>query len=578
MRRLDSPPLVFPLLIFWAVFLSLAAASPAITPQKASSPPADRHTPYDFVGQKGMVVAAHPLAAEAGLDILKQGGNAVDAAVATAFALNVVEPFASGLGGGGFMVIYLAGEKRVRVLNFREKAPAAITSRTFMKGEEPDDSLRGDHGLAVGVPGALAGWEEAVRKFGTLSLAKLAEKAILYAEEGFVISPTFSKINKDEYEKILKNSGENSIYLNQGFPYEPGDTLKNPQLARMLRQIAAEGTDVFYKGAVAEKIAAAVRAKGGVMTTGDLADFRVLEQDPVRGEYKGLSIFTIQPPGSGGIHIIQLLNVCSGWDLKKWGHNTPAYIHHISEALRFVFSDRSRYLGDPSFVDVPVGALISPSRAAEIRGSIKPDKVAGTYAPGEFGEDIHAKENTTHLCTVDRWGNIVALTQSINDFFGTGIVPEGTGFLLNNHMDDFSRDPDSANAPGGGKRPVSSMGPMIMLKGDIPYLTLGSPGGTRIFSSLTQIILNITEFGMSLDEAIEAPRFFSYSAGGRARDIHVESRIPGTVINQLEILGHTVTIREAYDKYFGGAQGILIRKGNIFGGADSRRDGSGAGY
>lgn len=578
MKKHDSPSLIFPLIILCIVFLSLAGASPTKIPQKASSTPSDRHTPYNFIGKKGMVVAAHPLAAEAGLDILKKGGNAVDAAVATAFALNVVEPFASGMGGGGFMVIYLAGEKRIRVLNFREKAPAAVTSRSFMKGEEPDDSLRGDHGMAVGVPGALAGWEAAVRKFGTLSLAKLTEKAIHYAEEGFVISPTFSKINKDEYEKILKNAGEDSIYLNQGFPYEPGDTLKNPQLARMLRQIAAEGTDIFYKGAIAEKIASAVRAKGGVMTAKDLEDFRVLEQDPVRGDYKGLSIYTIQPPGSGGIHIIQLLNVCSGWDLKKWGHNSSPYIHHISEALRFVFSDRSRYLGDPSFVDVPVKALISSPRAAEIRGFIQPGKAAGIYTPGIFDEDIHSKENTTHLCSVDRWGNIVALTQSINDFFGTGIVPEGTGFLLNNHMDDFSRDPESANAPGGGKRPVSSMGPMIMLKGGVPYLALGSPGGTRIFSSLTQIILNVTEFGMSLDEAIEAPRFFSYSVEGRARDIHVESRIPTEVIKRLESLGHTITIREAYDKYFGGAQGILIQNGKIFGGADSRRDGAGAGY
>jgi gamma-glutamyltranspeptidase/glutathione hydrolase len=572
--RKPSPGLLFVLVAF-SILMILSCAP---VPPSASIPPADRHAPFDFTGKRGMVTAAHPLAAEAGLDVLRQGGNAVDAAVAAAFALNVVEPFASGMGGGGFMVIYLAAQKRVTVLNFREKAPAALNPRSFLKGDQVDNSLRSDHGLAVGVPGALAGWNEAVNRYGSRPLGTLMAGAIRLAEEGYTISPTFSKINKDEYEKILKNAGENCIYLNQGFPYEPGDTFKNPRLAHTLRQIAEQGTDLFYTGEIARAIVSAVRAKGGVMSMEDLKDFSVLEQEPVRGTYKDFALFTLCPPGSGGIHIIQLLNICAGWDLNKWGHNSSAYIHHLSEALRFVFADRARYLGDPQFVEVPVDYLISPVRASEIRSSIRPGAAAGLYPPGQSDESIHKKENTTHLCAVDRWGNVVALTQSINDFFGTGIVPEGTGFLLNNHMDDFTNDPDSPNAPGGGKRPVSSMGPMIIMKDGKPFMALGSPGGTRIFSSLTQIILNITEFGMTLDEAIEAPRFFSYSIGGRARDIHLESRIPQSVIEELEKLGHSVNVREAYDKYFGGAQGLLIRKGRINGGADSRRDGAGAGW
>jgi gamma-glutamyltranspeptidase/glutathione hydrolase len=525
-----------------------------------------------------MVTAAHPLAAQAGLDVLKSGGNAVDAAVATALALNVVEPFASGMGGGGFMVIYLAAQKKATVLNFREKAPAAIHPRSFMKGDEADDSLRGDHGMAVGVPGALAGWNRAVDSYGTRSLGELTAGAVKLAEEGYAISPTFSKINKDEYEKILKNSGEDSIYLNMGFPYEPGDRFTNPVLARTLKRIAAEGIDLFYEGEIAEKIVSAVRAKGGLMSLDDLRDYSVMEQEPVHGTYKDITLYTLRPPGSGGIHIIQLLNICADWDLKNWGHNSAPYIHHLSEALRFVFADRARYLADPLFVPVPVDFLISPARAAEIRDSILPDRALDSYPPGIHEESIHEKENTTHLCVVDSLGNMVALTQSINNFFGTAIVPDGTGFLLNNHMDDFSTNPRSVNAPGGGKRPVSSMGPLIAMRNGKPFLALGSPGGTRIFSSLTQIILNITEFGMTLDGAIEAPRFFSYSVGGRPRDIHVESRIPKTVIEELEELGHGVNVREGYDKYFGGAQGILIQGGRIYGGADSRRDGSGAGY
>jgi len=342
----------------------------SITPPPSPTPPVDRHMPHDFVGTKGMVVAAHPLAAQAGLDILKDGGNAVDAAVATAFALNVVEPFASGIGGGGFMVIYLADQQKVTVLNFREKAPAAISPHTFLRDGRLDNSLRGDHGLAVGVPGALAGWAMAVEKYGGFSLEPLMAKAIAYAEEGYTISPTFSKINKDEYEKVLKNSGDESIYLNDGFPYEPDDTLTNLPLAKTLRLISQQGIGVFYEGEIARKIVAAVKAKGGIMTQADLKDFTVEEQAPVKGTYKNMALFTLPPPGSGGIHIIQLLNLCAGWDLKEWGHNSPEYIHHLSEGLRFVFSDRAQYLGDPAFVDVPVHGLISPHRAKEIRQKI----------------------------------------------------------------------------------------------------------------------------------------------------------------------------------------------------------------
>jgi gamma-glutamyltranspeptidase/glutathione hydrolase len=291
-------------------------------------------------------------------------------------------------------------------------------------------------------------------------------------------------------------------------------------------------------------------------------------------------LHTIQPPGSGGLHIIQLLNIIAHWPVKEWGFNSAPYVHHLSEAFRFVFADKARFLSDPDFIPVPVDRLLSKDYARRIATKIAPRQLQESYPYGVFDSRRVKKTNTSHLGVLDKWGNIVCLTHSINDFFGSGIVPEGMGFLLNNEMADFSPQPDSVNSPGPNKRPVSSMGPLILFKGEKPFLVLGSPGGTRIFTSLTQIILNIIEFGMSLDEAIEAPRFFTYSSAGKAKGLSIESRIPELVRRSLEKMGHIIEVRGAYDKYFGGAQGILIdkKRGLVIGGADSRRDGSGAGY
>lgn len=499
-----------------------------------------------------MVVAAHPLAAQAGLEMLKKGGNAIDAAVTTAFALNASEPFASGIGGGGFMVIYLASEKKVTVINFRERAPSQASPEMFMEKGKTREDWRRTHGLAVGVPGALAGWDFALKKYGTKKLSEVIERAIEIARKGFIVSKTFSTINKDEYEKLLKNGGEESCYLNEGFPFEPGDTFQNEELARTFELIAANGIQEFYRGAIARKIVKAVKDKGGVITLEDLESYVPIEQIPLRGTYKDYSIFTNVPPGSGGLLVIQLLNILENWPIKKWGHNSQHYIHHFSEALRFVFADRGRYLGDPEFISIPIDRLVSKEYAAQIVSKIRPDRPLDIYPYGKFDERKDKKDNTTHLCVVDEEGNIVSLTQTINHFFGSGIIPENTGFLLNNQMDDFSRNPSSLNAPRPHRRPLSSMGPLIMFKGKKPFLILGSPGGTRIFSSLTQIIINIIEFKMSLDEAIEAPRFFTYSVQGKPRSISLESRVPGAIAKALEAMGHEMRIREDYDKYFGG--------------------------
>ncbi|HUU37839.1 MAG TPA: gamma-glutamyltransferase [Candidatus Desulfaltia sp.] len=565
-------------LIFWTV--SLMTPSCRKPREDSPAPSADRHAPFNYTGRRAMVVAAHPLAVEAGLKMLRNGGNAVDAAIATASALNAAEPFASGIGGGGFMVIHLAGEKRTTVISFRERAPLLASPRMFKdKGEEEKD-WRTASGLAVAVPGALAGWDLALRKYGTRPLAEALAEAIAIAEHGYIISPTFSDISKEEYERLIKNLPQGSGYLNDGLPYEPGDRFRNPDLARTLRQIAARGVEEFYRGKIARKIVAAVQDKQGIMTLEDLASYEAVEVEPLQGTYKNLTIVAAPPPASGGLHLIQFLNIIERWPVGAWRLNSAAYVHHLSEALRFIFADRELYLGDPESVPVPVRELISKDHAAAVASLVRDDRPLDAYPATGLKAKEKDAANTTHLCVIDEAGNIVSLTQSINDFFGTGIVPEGTGILLNDHMDDFASDPESINAPGAGRRPVSFMAPLIIFKEDKPFMALGSPGGARIFSSLTQIILNVTEFGMSLDEAIEAPRFFSFSEGGKAASIEVESRLPEAVIRTLREMGQEVDVLKAYDKHFGGAQGIMILrdKGILHGGADSRRDGIGAGY
>ncbi len=558
-------------------FLLAFSRSPDVIKEEASS---SRHAPSNFLGRRAMVVAAHPLAVDAGLRMLKSGGNAVDAAIAVAVTLNAAEPFASGMGGGGFMVIHLAKEKRTTVINFREKAPHAASPLMFKEKGDAENEWRTSTGLAVAVPGALAGWHLALRRYGTRSFADVASRAVEIAEQGLVISQTFSNINKEEYERLAKNAGPGNCYLNGGLPYEPGDVLRNPDLARTLKLIASKGVEEFYQGDLAKKIVAAVQAHQGIMTLEDLAAYKPTETSPLVGTYKNCTVMTAPPPASGGLQLLQLLNISANWPVKKWGQNSLATIHHLSEAMRFIFADRGRYLGDPDDVGIPVQSLLAKDYAEALASRILPDRPLDDYPSSIFEEKKAKKDNTTHLCVMDQEGNVVSLTQSINDFFGTGIVPEGTGFLLNDHMDDFSSDPESPNAPGPGRRPLSSMAPLIMFKEGKFFLALGSPGGTRIFAALGEIILNVTEFGMSLDDAIEAPRFFSYSVRGKPRPVFVESRIPQSTLLELQKMGYQVEVREAYDKYFGGAQGLMVvKKGKlILGGADSRRDGSGAGY
>lgn len=525
-----------------------------------------------------MVVAAHPLAVEAGLKILRSGGNAIDAAIATAVALNAAEPFASGIGGGGFMIIYLAESGQVRVINFREKAPRSAYPRMFAEKGEAAATWRTTKGTAVAVPGALAGWSLALKRYGTKTLEEVFQPAIEIAEKGFPVSETFSNINKEEYEKLLANAGEDTVYLNRGLPYEPGDYFRNPELAQTLRRIGKEGIEVFYRGEIAAKIVRAVQEREGGMTLEDLASYQPLDVEPVHGKYKGRDIFTIPPPGSG-LFLLELLHIAANWPIHAWGRDSSLYLHHLSEAMRLVFADREAFLGDPEFVHVPGERLLSPELARNKAKLVQINRVLGNYSPEKLAPEKNSG-NTTHLCVVDPAGNAVSLTQSINLFFGSGIVPEGTGFILNNHMNDFATGDTGPNIPYPGRRPASSMAPLLMFENGRLWLILGSPGGTRIFPTLSEIIINLVDFGLSLDAAIEAPRFFSYSQGGVARPLSLEPRFSAATIKGLEAIGHKITLRQPFDNYFGGAQGIIIdrAKGLILGGADSRRDGFGKGY
>ena len=540
---------------------------------------ADPHAPLDVVARHGMVAAAHPLAAQAGVDVMKAGGNAIDAAIATALTLNVVEPNASGLGGGGFMVIRFAKTGDVAVIDYREKAPASATRDMYASDQAKAERWTQLGGTAVGVPGTLKGLEMALEMYGTLRFGDVAAPAIKLAEEGFEVSSELSGIIKDNYEKLAKYNDPDKVpYFSDGLPLEPGDILRNPELAGTFRLIAEKGSNALYRGPVGEAIVAAVNKSGGNMTMQDLADYNAVMRTPVRGTYRGLEIISMPPPSSGGAHLIEILNVMENYDVKALGHNTPAYMHTLAEVFKLVFADRAAYMADADFVKVPMAGLTTKEYAKTLFDQIAPDKVLTELKPGEPQNFEH--ESTTHLTVIDEEGNIVSLTQTINYFFGSGVMADGTGLLLNNEMDDFSTNPASVSAPEPGKRPLSSMSPTIVLKDGKPFMALGTPGATRIFPSMAQIIMNIVDFGMGLDEAIEAPRMFCSSSAGKPGTLFVESRIPVEVRDALTALGHTVSVRGDYDSYFGGAQAILLDQssGMIYGAADSRRLGAAIGF
>ncbi len=515
----------------------------------------------------GMVASAHPIASKIGVEILRKGGNAVDAAVAAAFALGVVEPFASGIGGGGFMLIYLARSREVITVDYREMAPLKATPKTFHQGAgEPEDGP-----LSVAVPGTVAGLALALSQYGTMSLKTVMEPSIEAAEKGYEVGPLLNSMMTNHAQKLLKSPSAAQIYLENGKAFKVGERLILTDLAKTYRLIAESGPDVFYRGAIAEAIENEMkRSRTGLITREDLASYRPVQRPPVQGNYRGYHIFSMGPPSSGGTHVIELLNIFEGVNIAEMGINTAESISLMANAMTKVFADRARFMGDPDFVKVPLDNLLSKEHAEKLRKEIVPHKTSVTIASNSLHTDVF--HQTSHLSVVDKEGNLVASTQTINSFFGSGVVVPGTGILLNNEMNDFVLRPGSLNSVAPKKRPLSSMSPTIVLKNGQPFLTIGMPGATRIITVLPQVLMNIIDRKMTIQEAINAPRFHCI----QDKELFIESRIPQKVRDELTRNGYNVLVKGSFDLYFGGAQGILIdpETRSLYGGADPRREGS----
>ena len=516
---------------------------------------------------QGVVASAHPLATKAGLDILKMGGNSVDAAVAAAFALSVVEPYASGLGGGGFLTIQLKDKEPV-TLDYRETAPSRISEEEYYGDSVDFKHITSVTPLAVGVPGTLAALSLALEKYGTMKLADVMQPAIKIAREGFAATNTLNNIALDKYDVVSSTKELSELYLKDGLPVEDGTIIKNEKLAETYELIASKGTTAFYEGEIADSIFA--KTNNRVSLT-DLKNYEVKSKQPIIGDYKGYTVITTAPP-SGGTNLIELLNILENFDLEELGHNSTEYIDILAKAIRLIQIDKSNYMGDPDYESVPVDKLVDKAYAKTAADFISQSEP--NFKWNGWEENNSESGSTTSLTVVDNKGNFVSLTQSINLFFGSGIVADG--ILLNNHLGNFDDTPGNKNSIAPGKRPVSSISPTILLKDGKPFLTLGTPGGSRIIGTLAQIIVNIIDFDMTLEEALDAPRIHQTKT-----TLHLEGGINDEVKTTLEKKGFKLnTNHSRFDKYFGGAQAIMMDYENdkLIGAADKRRGGSAQGY
>jgi gamma-glutamyltranspeptidase/glutathione hydrolase len=543
----------------------LAAALVAVTALAAAATPRAAATRNAQVtAKRGMVASAHALASQAGLEMLKAGGNAVDAAVAAAFAIGVVEPNASGIGGEGMMVVYLAGTGKAVAIDYRSAGPASA--------DFPDGIPETGH-AAVAIPGTVAGLTLALQKYGTMPLSRVLAPAARLAEEGFVISPTLAGVILDNFDAIKKNAPLARLLCPGGLPLEVGDTLKNPELGASLRAIAAGGADVFYKGALADALAAEMAAHGGRLTKADLASYRAVEREPVRGRYRGYDIVSAPPPVAG-VTLIEILQILGAFDVSNETRLSPRYVHLAAEAMKRGFADFAAAVGDPDFVKVPVAELTSADYAMRRAAEIGPGTMSARVSAGVVARQ--ESPSTTSLSVADARGNMVALTQTISDFFGAKVVIDGTGIILNNEMKNFgARGGPNAVAPG--KRMRTMIAPTILLKDGKTFATLGTPGAARIVSTMALLVSNLVDFRMSMQEAIEAPRFH---ARDTEADLSVEARMPPATTNALAKMGYRIKTYRDFDLFFGGAQGIVIdpKTGLRIGGADPRRDGAVVGY
>jgi gamma-glutamyltranspeptidase/glutathione hydrolase len=520
----------------------------------------------EVVSGIGMVAAAHPLSAKVGLDILKAGGNAVDAAVATAFANGVVEPNANGLGGEGYIVIYLKGSEKVTSIDYRSRASFNPTTAK---------SWPADGHLGVAVPGTVAGLAKALKEYGTMSLAQVTEPAAKLAEDGFVVTETLAGVISDNFKRAMGNKYLMSIIAPDGLPLEAGDVYKNPDLAKSLRLIGKEGADAFYKGDIAKAIAADMKASGGLIDENDLAQYKAIEREPATGTYRGYDIVSAPAP-VGGFLLIQSLNMIENYDIRSMGFDSAKKLHLFAEVFARAFDDYYNVLGDPDYVNVPMKALTSKGYARAKAASIKLDSMTSTYAPVDPNGEHWS---TTHMSVVDKDGNLVALTQTLSGFYGAAVAVPGTGIILNNEMGNFNgKKGPSAYLPG--KRMNTTICPTVIMKDGQAFATLGTPGAMRIIPTMAQIVTNLIDFDMGMQEAIEAPRMYcTYLQGPGKTTIELEGALfPAKTLADLKAMGYKVTSYDKRDLYFGGVQGIILKDGLLHGGADPRRDGAVFGY
>ena len=534
--------------------------------------------------KNGMVVSASNLASKVGLQVLKKGGNAVDAAVAVGFALAVTYPSAGNIGGGGFMVIHLKDGKNITI-DYREKAPINAASEMYFDEKGSVDTNKIQEGvLSSGVPGSVAGLIYALEKYGTLKLADVIQPAINLAEIGFPLEYRLAQSFKSYLDYFKKYESSLKIFSKNGLPYLEGEIFKQPDLAFTLKQIKEKGRDSFYKGKVAELIVQQSKKLGGIITLEDLENYQAVERQAITGSYKEFEVVSMGPPSAGGIGLIQLLNVLENLNFSKAEWGSSKYIHVLVEAMKYVYADRSVHLGDEDFYPVPKGWLLSKRYSKEIFGKISDEAIASEKVFAGNPKLYKESEETTHYSVYDGQGNAVSTTTTINSGYGSKVVVDGAGFLLNNEMDDFSVQPGFANQFGligskansiePGKRMLSSMTPTIILKDGFPYLIAGSPGGSTILTVVLQVILNCIDFKMDIQEAINQPRFhhqwlpdqIDYEEFGMAVD----------VIDNLVKRGHKI----GQIKSLGRVEGILIDIENniIFGATDPRGFGSAEGY
>lgn len=531
---------------------------------------------YPVMAKNGMVVTSHFLATRSAQHVLQEGGNAIDAAVTAAFSLAVTQPRSGNIGGGGFMLISSEQKDEVVAIDYREKAPGEATVDMFLdkRGDADSNVSRYSH-LASGVPGTVAGLAMALESYGTISLQQAMAPAIKLAEEGFIVTSRFSNGLKEKETMLKKwDSSKNLFYKADGSYYEAGDLFMQKDLAATLRRISENGVQEFYQGKTAELLVAEMAKHGGLITMDDMQSYAPQLREPIHGNYRGHDIYSMSPPSSGGVHVVQILNILEGYNIKEYGHNSAQTIHLMAEAMKRAYADRSLYLGDKDFVSVPLAGLTSKQYAASIRAKITPQKATASKTIAPDNPLPFESNETTHFSIVDTFGNAVSNTYTINFSYGSGIIVEGAGFLLNNEMDDFSAKPGVANGYGllGGeankveahKRMLSSMSPTIVKKDGKNFLVTGSPGGSRIISTTLQVIMNIIDHDLNIQSAVTAPRIHHQWLPDELR---IEEGISPDTVKILQDMGHNVKQKSA----MGAIQSIMLKDEMIYGAADPRR-------